>query len=599
MAWALNRGLGRSARNTTCASRPMALRTAGCSKTMSRNKTLLCWTKVNLGVGLLILLGLPAESRAANYYIDFQSGSDANDGKSPAAAWQHCPGDANATSVPKSTILKGGDTVTFKGGVHYLSSIHLVFSGTTDGPVTYDGNSAGTWGIGKAVIDGENLNLDSRRYGFQVDTNVSHVAIRDFEVLHLGSVTNLSAYDTNSNPIPDSPGYGVYLRDATNILVADCFFHELGTWTNGSPANTKVTYGGGFGVYAFGVDGFTVTNCEFTRMEKGVRISPGQYGQSKSARKVNISNCDFHNYMRWFVEFSTGANNTTLDDVAVSHCTFHDFTEYDNGIWHGGGANPHTDGIILGVSDYANRNYGVVRIHSNYFFQSATNGGGTAMIFSSGMGGNVRIYNNVFVNVRHSLGSIYVQDGVRSVSGDTPLNFEFYNNSFYDARYCIMLRTLTAGSEITNGTVKIINNCLYKSDSGGAMALEVYDTSSTPTTVDYNVYLTGRGDNLIIDRTGVGSYTLDQARSAMGWELHGMQADPKYVNITSGIGLSSSLNDLHLKAGSPVSSAGTNLSGVFFVDKDDTVRPQESNWNIGAYEHGKPQPPTRLQLVSR
>ena len=36
------------------------------------------------------------QAEATTYYVDFASGSDSNDGRSPTSAWKHAPGDPNA-----------------------------------------------------------------------------------------------------------------------------------------------------------------------------------------------------------------------------------------------------------------------------------------------------------------------------------------------------------------------------------------------------------------------------------------------------------------------------------------------------------------------
>ncbi|MFW6154763.1 MAG: right-handed parallel beta-helix repeat-containing protein [Planctomycetota bacterium] len=106
-------------------------------------------------VPLLTLALLSSASGAATYYVDFAGGADTAAGTSPATAWQHCPGDADATDVPAATTLAGGDTVIFKGGVHYRGAIRLDdASGAAGNPIVLDGNTAGTFGTGRAVIDG-------------------------------------------------------------------------------------------------------------------------------------------------------------------------------------------------------------------------------------------------------------------------------------------------------------------------------------------------------------------------------------------------------------------------------------------------------------
>lgn len=103
---------------------------------------------------LIVLLAVTVTSNAATYYVDFVGGSDAAAGTSTGAAWKHCPGDVNATGTAGSATLSAGDTVKFKGGVNYRGKIFFSDDGADGNPITYDGNTAGDWGTGKAIIDG-------------------------------------------------------------------------------------------------------------------------------------------------------------------------------------------------------------------------------------------------------------------------------------------------------------------------------------------------------------------------------------------------------------------------------------------------------------
>lgn len=106
--------------------------------------------KLFLSISLLLCFSLSA----ATYYVDFDGGSDSSNGTTTGAAWKHSPDDANATGTADSVTLAAGDTVIFKGGVAYRGTLTVVASGNDGSPITYDGNSAGTWGTGKAIIDG-------------------------------------------------------------------------------------------------------------------------------------------------------------------------------------------------------------------------------------------------------------------------------------------------------------------------------------------------------------------------------------------------------------------------------------------------------------
>ncbi len=97
---------------------------------------------------------LAAKAFAATYYVDFEGGKDTAAGTSTTSAWQHCPGDNDATGKAASKRLGPGDTVIFKGGVTYRGSIMVSDSGTETAPITLDGNSDGKFGVGRAIISG-------------------------------------------------------------------------------------------------------------------------------------------------------------------------------------------------------------------------------------------------------------------------------------------------------------------------------------------------------------------------------------------------------------------------------------------------------------
>jgi len=95
-----------------------------------------------------------ADRLAVTYYVDFDGGSDARAGTSAAAAFRRAPGDPAATGRAADVVLRPGDIVIFKGGVHYRGSVVLAASGAEGRPITLDGNTAGAFGEGPAVFDG-------------------------------------------------------------------------------------------------------------------------------------------------------------------------------------------------------------------------------------------------------------------------------------------------------------------------------------------------------------------------------------------------------------------------------------------------------------
>lgn len=120
-------------------------------------------TRVLPAVLALVAMAEPAFS--ATYHVDFGGGNNAGDGLTPQTAWKHSPGDKNATDKPKAAKLQPGDTVLFKGGVAYHGEIQLNVVGAEGKPITLDGNSAGTFGAGRAVLDGARTITNWQRVG--------------------------------------------------------------------------------------------------------------------------------------------------------------------------------------------------------------------------------------------------------------------------------------------------------------------------------------------------------------------------------------------------------------------------------------------------
>ncbi|RFA29343.1 hypothetical protein CAI21_09745 [Alkalilimnicola ehrlichii] len=113
------------------------------------------------------------EIAGTRYYVDYDGGSDANDGTSPESAWKHSPRDPNATGKPAEVRLKPGDGVIFKGGVVYRGSIAIRDSGTASAPVVFDGTGR-EFGQGSAIIDGSEFLT-----GWQCSGEICHTILPD------------------------------------------------------------------------------------------------------------------------------------------------------------------------------------------------------------------------------------------------------------------------------------------------------------------------------------------------------------------------------------------------------------------------------------
>jgi parallel beta helix pectate lyase-like protein len=539
-------------------------------------------------------------SAATTYYVDFSAGSDGNNGTAIATPFQHCPGDNSAADTAGSTTLAAGDTVIFKGGVEYKHTININWSGSSGSVITYDGNSAGTFGTGKATLSGENVDNNARRYGFYSATSHSYLTFKNFEAKLFGGHAS-NTFACGNNPTAYTVrGYGMYLT-GTGLTIQDSYFHDLGDWQNAPNMDELFMEGVGIVLYGSG-SSITVSNCEFTKCGRaGIQIN-----SQISITGVTIQNCNIHDYVRWGIDLVAGANNCTLNGVVIDRLRLHDCYQYANNTWLGCSAHfPHYDGIILRTANWnptvKNLTLGTVgspiTIKNSFFYNNSATAtdAGTADIFPTVWGGRLLIYNNLFVNsLSHGYGSIYVQD----VANPNPLagggdnnpaaDYHFYNNSYYGAANMVTLRSVSGANYYVNhGTTKIKNNIFYKRDTGAAYAIETgLDQNSTPTELDYNIYVTGRSDGVLASMNPSGTrtyYTLSQLRAA-GYETHGMNVNPQFVDGTFGLGPDSSSNNLRLQATSPAIGAGAVLSNFFVKDRTGTLR--AGPWTIGAFNYG-------------
>jgi parallel beta-helix repeat protein len=119
------------------------------------------------GLATIVLLCLlwaawGMSAQAVTYYVDYDSGSDLNDGLSEATPWKHAPIDLSAEDNSLSADIQPGDTILFKAGVIYRGKMRSsgyygkrkLGDGVQGNPIVLKGDG---WGVGKAVIDGSVL----------------------------------------------------------------------------------------------------------------------------------------------------------------------------------------------------------------------------------------------------------------------------------------------------------------------------------------------------------------------------------------------------------------------------------------------------------
>ena len=485
---------------------------------------------------LSILFSGTIAAWGSTYYVDFSSGVNTNTGLSASSAWKNCPGDNGASGVAAATSLKAGDKVLFRGGVTYKGMITVRASGTAGAPIAYDGNTAGTYGTGRAVIDGENT-----RYNGFSGSGVSYVTISGFEILNLPF--NATA--------PWGSGSGIALNSASYCTIANCYMHDIGYWKNDGS-----TYPAGYGLTMISPRNCVVTGCEVTKT--------GGTGLSfNGAQNCTISKNNIHDYMFWGVDLGGDYQLCTGNDVCDN--TIHDLYEMDAGFWGGTDGPPHTDYVFIRMGSGQHPVKNIVErnlFYNNYTFTQA---GGTAMVFLSYADSTI-IRNNVFINPHEYYAAF---------PGWTSAGTKFYNNTIYAPR--------TGGLELqSNGNNDIRNNIII---AGGQIGYETA-TDLNRMVCDYNLYFCAVDRQSFVQISPYTARTFDVWKT-LGYDAHSKKmaaiADIKFVN-TNGYPTACQTMDLHLQPTSPAVNAGTPIPDVS-NDKDLKAR-AGSTWSVGAYQQG-------------
>ncbi|MDD5675105.1 MAG: right-handed parallel beta-helix repeat-containing protein [Chitinivibrionales bacterium] len=503
----------------------------------------------------LLVLGI-STTWSSVYYVDFVNGQNANSGKSSTSAWKNCPGDAAATQVPAQTILAAGDSVIFRGGIVYKGQITLKSSGS--GPaaqITFDGNSAGSWGSGKALIDGENI----RSYGFYESSGgLSYVTIKNFEIMNM-----------KYTGVPWQGGAAVKIDDASFVTVADCYFHDVGYWKNDGSISPA-----GNGVHMLRPRNCVISGCEITRTGlAGIEVD--------GSVNCTFARNNIHDYITWGIDIGGDFNLCTGNVVCDN--TIHDLYQYDNGYW--GIPNdpniPHTDYIFLRMGAGRHPVNNIIERNLFYNNQVFHEFGGTAMVFLSYADSTI-MRNNIFINPHG-----YYATRFSWTSSGT----KFYNNTIY-APGAITGSNGVGGVFLeTNGYTDIRNNIIVTYQTSIATSALVDETGFKS---DYNLFYNVVSSQDFV-RISPARYATYAQWQTFGYDTHSLKAtaitDIKFANV-AGYPTACQSMDLCIPSTSPAVNAGTTLPG-FTNDIAMIARPQGSAWDMGAHEcvlNGAPPP---------
>ncbi|WP_337866668.1 discoidin domain-containing protein [Ignavibacterium sp.] len=524
---------------------------------------------------LLFVLVIPINLRAqtiiaANYYFDSVNGSDNNTGTSPSQAWKTAS-KFNATTFPAGSIIAFRDSMTYKG--YFLVNE----SGTITNPIVitnwYDTAShkfpfiegAGatqlinwtnhTTNIWKTTVPGF-LSLwyvfpDSAIWGIREQT--LGALTEEYEVYWDGNNT-LYIYS------PDNPStryakilydYGnEYSNDASCFTVTGEYIiiknMEMG-FTRGKAL--KFMWGSDFS------KAINITTKFNGKSNIRATLSDGGDGIYVSSSNIVVERCTSyensgHGFYVW------GNSTGTINNVVFDGCV--------------GYNNHHTVGLDVNSSTGNIRN---VTLKNSFIFTTGQTYWRNSFEYNAQKGamGNfvkgeldglvkkVYFYNNVFY---HTPGpSIQIESRSDSVY--------IFNNTFIET------------DTITNENNVLQNWCIYGSTKNSGTMEVRNNIFFSSTTTNPNNYIVRAYNNAIISNNL--AYRLDGGNyliypNGLNYTPP-INLNPQFINQNGSAPL-----DFRLQLTSPARDAGISLSSYFNQDYLGILRPQGSNWDIGAFE---------------
>lgn len=534
---------------------------------------------------LLFLIFSHSPVFSATYYVDYVAGSDTNNGTATGTPFKHCPGDSNATNTAASTTFAAGDIIKFKGGVTYLGSFTMSWSGDTGNSITYDGNHSVDWGVGRAIIDGQNVTNIKLIDG----ANADHIVIKGFGLTRAGGYANDNPVlaQTCSTPVSSVPnGYGIYFGTTNNdLVIQNIYAYEIGQWRAQAPFYNTGSVSG-TGIFLLNATNVEIYDSEFTKLA----VPIGMYaGSSQTLDSINVHDNKIHNNINWGMDLAPQGNSAVISNINLHHNKIYDYYEFDLVNWNAAGGcgsdSPHTDGIFLRSAGPYTATWSNVNIYGNSFWGDSigaiTTIAGTASIFISA-GPSVSIYNNEFKGTYRSV-DISVDYANYSGSKQT---VRIYNNSWLLAGSI----GIKVSGEVDDADRDVfIENNIFESLATAANSVNIFIADLAPTLLNNNLYhstTNAIGSDYVAYY--LGGYKLFSGLTALGFEADGAWISPKYTDVSHTLGTASSSNDLSLQSDSPAIGIGAVLSVYFTVDHDGVAR--GSVWDIGAYEFEPPPP---------
>ena len=588
---------------------------------------------------ILTLLVLCQTVLATTYYVDWENGSDTNNGTTTGTPWKRVPGMATATGTAKATVLAPGDVVAFKGGVtHFMDASIICQAG-----VTYDGE---VWGTGRAIIDRNNTPGTGLSVGAASNVTIKRLQIQNIggyaeddpiwdgiTIASIDIATDTFTSTTNHNlvigddvmwtsdatiPTPLSDGrkvekyfYVVAVPTPTTFQVStvkggsvlDITSTGSGTIKVWEPVNPAPD---GQGIFANKATGLLVEDVLFREVGQWQRIPPMRGVASVSGVGIRLYDVTDSTFRRIevtktsvgiVVQAVTKTNNITIED-----CNMYEYIKW------GIDVAPRKAGATLtnimirnsNIYDYHQfdsgnwQSFGEKPHTDGIFFRSS----GMHATWSNVVVSGCFFYTNNRESSRGGTASIYVSEGPsvtifncvfireahsrcigighRNVNGLGKQVVRIYNNTFINGGSAILM-----GGEANQEKREVyIQNNIFRRDGASNNVMVAHQSGVLPVVADNNLYWSeAHSATQKYVATINGGYIKFEKLQANGFEANGRFANPLWWQASSP---DATLMDLR-PAKSDNVRFGVNLSEYFTTDKAGNTRPSTGAWTVGAF----------------
>lgn len=493
----------------------------------------------------------------ATYFVT-QAGAGSQNGSNLSNAWSVANFNTSSNwsaSIGAAGKISPNDTVMINGTI--TSQLIVQGSGLANNPIT--------------ILFASGALMQNAAWG---TTGAINIAGLSFIIVDGGAVGRIGGYNANgavngfiqntgngTNLPNQNDTCGVLIQDSTNVTVQNLgiynlFVRTVGTgvgfgaavcskWNGGTSstnitANNLLIHDAAIGVnidYAPNAFNFTVSNVTAYNCNWGGNA--GDHGATSTMSNLVVSGCYFHDWTNW-----DAADGTS--DIGLHH----------NGFYAWAQSNGRLSGVTF-IDNFIGPNYCHVAPPNN----------STAGLFISGPTavGPFLICNNTFIcnsGDNPSDGLIFVWPGDTSTT-------RIYNNTLLSTSAGNSINLF--GSNLLTGATFDVKNNLFT----GNTAINVFNNGLITLTSNNNVFY-----NLL-------------SGTNFGWSSNGSTAAQTYATwkaLAFSPEINSNTGNPNLGANfvpqipSFAIQSGANLSSFFTTDAIGNNRPSSGPWDIGAYQ---------------